>query len=221
MSDKIEKILQNVTDHLRLDERLDASRISIDYHEGTIKLNGLVPTMEARNVAEADIVQLEGVEQVENNLQIEPSGKPEIPSDEELKKKIKDTIYFNNQLDYSKIDVVVNKGKVTLIGSVDSYSHKSILDELISRIEGVVSVIDEVSVVPSENLTDRSLAQEILDVLQDNQLISDDLKIQVENGRVTISGTVANWNLNNQIYKTVARVDGVAEIINELIVSQK
>ena len=216
-----DKIKQDVVDHLIWDDRIDASNISVDYDKDTVILNGSVDSYSARHAAEMDAHNLKGVLKVENNLNVNTERQIDFPTDEELKKNIEDSIYWNNRLDYSKIDVIVNNKIVTLIGSVNSFWKKNLAEDLAYSMKGTANVINKISVVPTRSVQDHNIAESINGALERNPKVNvNDIDIKINEGMVTLSGKVNSWEANNAAYEAAKYAKGVVDVTNEIVVTQ-
>ncbi len=65
-------ITETVKDRLTMDRVANLSRVRVDTTEGTVYLNGVVPSTEHKIRAEQIARDVRGVNQVVNNLQVQP-----------------------------------------------------------------------------------------------------------------------------------------------------
>jgi osmotically-inducible protein OsmY len=120
-------------------------------------------------------------------------------------------------IDSSKINVSVAGGVVTLGGTVDNYWKKIQAEEDAYGITGVIDVINELGVVPTEKLSDEVIARNIEAALERNFNVNvDNVTVKVSNGVVTLSGTVANWAAWRAAYNTAAYTSGVINVVDQL-----
>ncbi len=117
-----------------------------------------------------------------------------------------------------EIGVAVRAGVVTLSGSVDKAElHDSAL-QIAGRIDGVRSLADEVRVLgPGVNRTDTELAHSVVKALDwEQSLPLGIVKSRVDEGRVWLTGTVANAAQRAAAERAVGFLTGVKGITNEL-----
>jgi osmotically-inducible protein OsmY len=173
----------------------------------------------AKNAAETDALQINGVLAVKNELKVKDSDL-KLPSDDEVRERVKDVIYWNNNIDYSKVDVLVQNHVVTLLGSVNAIWKVSLAEDLAYSVKGVARAINKLSVVPGQNYKDEVIARDIMDALERNSLINEKkIVVQVNNGLVTLEGKVDTWHESKVAYDAALHTKGVKNIQNNLIVS--
>lgn len=145
-------------------------------------------------------------------------------TDEKLFKDVTDRLNFEPGLDNRNIIVGVKDGVVTLTGTVDSYMDKWKATRIVKNIKGVLAVVDELKVKlldPSKR-TDTEIAQTAVNTLKWNVLVPhEDIKIEVNDGFVTLSGEV-QWNYQKEeAEKAIRRLTGVKGITNLITLAKK
>jgi osmotically-inducible protein OsmY len=141
----------------------------------------------------------------------------------------------------------VQDGRVNLTGNVPSEQDREIITDLISSTSGVVSINDqlEISTVPTGRIsqnarvytdpnstsmlnltvkgfteTDRALAHRILDGVQTWTAPMSPINLTVENGRVTLDGTVETYEQKRNIAAAVQKAAGVNTVYDNLQVTK-
>ncbi len=113
---------------IQKDVILKLSEISIPatatVQEGVVILEGVVETDDQKMQAEVEIIPLQGVKSVVNNIQVVPPA-PKINPDEELAKKIMQSLY---DAGYSLVKVNVTDSIATLSGEAKKKEMKRITD---------------------------------------------------------------------------------------------
>jgi len=213
-----EQIKKDIIDQLYWDRAVDASHIMVDVSDGRVTLKGSVPSLSARRTAYTDAVMIPGVVSVDDReLRVELP--PALPAaiDDELKMRVEKVLSWNADIDATEITVSVNAGYVTLSGHVDAYWKKIQAEELVSDMLGVREVENALSVVPTESRTDKSIADDIMSALKRRIDVDINLvDVTVENGVVTLSGTVPNWSTLLDVERIPRYTAGVVEVINDL-----
>lgn len=214
-----EKVKKDIVDHLYGDNRVDAAAIQVVVSDGRVVLRGRVPSLSAATAAEEDCYAVEGVVYVENRLAVARSAAAPIPTDQELKRNIKKILKWNADLDPPEVRVSIAEGRVVLEGTVNSYWRKVRVEEVVSPLKGVVEVVNQLAVVPTEKVSDMLLAERIVAGLDRNLLTNvKNILVEVENGRVRLSGILPNRPAFEAARDTVIRTAGVTEIRNDLII---
>lgn len=217
MAVDVDFIRKNVKKQLAWDDRIVASDIQVEVQDSTVRLKGIVPTYNAKLAAEADAQVIPGVMRVENLLDVRYPRDETAPSDLEIQNNILNMVRWNNHLDEKNINVLVEEGMITLEGSVSSYWKKALAEELTLSIKGVASVTNKLAVVPGNDVLDEVIADDIMNALERNQNIEvSSVNVKVQDGIVTLSGTVPDWHIRQEAYRTVLYTRGVVDIVDNL-----
>jgi osmotically-inducible protein OsmY len=215
-----EKIKIDVTDQLYWDYRVDASDIQVAVEDGVIELEGTVPSFSAKASASDDAWSVDGVVRVENDLDVKYAPSLEIPDDSDIQSNIENIFLWNPHLATYKIDVDVTNGWVTIEGTVDAY-WKIIRAEMAAKdVVGVLDVTNNLAVVPTESITDERIAEDVVNAIdRDIRVISDDVSVSVEDGKVTLTGNVPSWTAKSAAYYSALYTYGVKEVDDQLVIT--
>jgi len=217
-----EDIKKEVVDHLYWNNEVDASDISVSVDDGEVTLRGTVPSINNSLSAEDSALDIEGVYLVDNQLEIEVPEPPETVTDNEIETRVNDSLLWDSEVDSTEVDVEVDNGSVTIKGAVDEGWKRIRVENKVSDLEGVVSVRNELSVVPTEDVMDEAIAVEITRSLERNVYVNpDDVTVNVENGEVTVTGTVYSYRAKSEIYDAAIRTGGVKTVNNDVMVETK
>ena len=111
----------------------------------------------------------------------------------QLQHDVIDELQFEPSIDAANIGVIAQDGIVTLTGKVNNYAEKYAASEAAERVGGVKAVIDETKVdLPlAHQRDDRDIAKAALSALKWHVWVPKDaIKVKVEQGWVTLEGTV-------------------------------
>jgi len=140
-------------------------------------------------------------------------------SDEEIERDVKEELRWDPELDPSDIAVSVRDGVVTLAGFVHSYNEKYEAEAAAKRVTGVAGVANDLEVrLPAvDERPDPDIAREAVAAIKAQlPLISDQIKVVVKNGWVTLEGEV-EWQFErNMAESAVRRIKGVHGITNSI-----
>lgn len=138
-------------------------------------------------------------------------------TDQQLQKDVMEELTWDPSLNSSEIGVSVKSGVVTLSGYVNSYWKKRAAEKAVKRVKGVQAVAEDIEVrLGSQGeRTDSEIARAALDALKWNASVPDDrLKIKVEDGWITLEGTV-DWKYQKDAASNAVRdLTGVRGITN-------
>ncbi|MEX0778736.1 MAG: BON domain-containing protein [Balneolales bacterium] len=210
-----EQIIRDVTKQLQWDARIDATDISVTTEGGNVELNGFIPSMRAKQAALDNASTVEGVNSVTDNLNVRfPEGKT-VPGDKVIEANIKSNIGLN--LESHKIKVSVQGGWVTLFGAVGSYWEKVEAVDQALFVDGVKGITNDIAVVPTQDLPDEIIGEDIAEALRRNSYVnSDDVDVVVENGKVTLQGVVPSQKARDVAYNMARYTPGVTEVDNNI-----
>ncbi len=215
-----EQIKKNIVDQFYWDNSVDASDVKIDIADGEVTLTGTVRSNAERQAAEADARVIPGVLFVRNELKVKYPESFEIPTDDEIQSNIVQILFWNPNIDSSNIEVDANRGLVTIEGSVDAFWKKIKAEELAYEIIGVIDVVNKLSVVPTQNVVDKAIADDLVANLDRNINIDpESVDVKVEDGKVALSGSVPNWNAWKTAQDAAIYTLGVKAVTNNLIIS--
>jgi len=219
MSISEEKIKKDIVDQLYWDSRVDASKVEVEVDESRVKLKGKVPNYSTKRAASADAWAINGVQEVDNFIDVEYPPSVSVPTDEEIKADIETSLELNLSLNAKDIDVSVTAGIVTLEGSVDAYWKKSRAESIASGVSGVLDIINKLTIVPSKNFIDKEIAEDIIGSISRNfNVNAEKVDVKVQNGDVTLSGSVADWTAYRAAMDAAEFTAGVVDIDDNLII---
>jgi osmotically-inducible protein OsmY len=111
----------------------------------------------------------------------------------QLQRDVMDELQFEPSVNAANIGVTAKDGIVTLAGKVSNYAEKYAASEAAERVTGVKAVTDETKVeLPlAHQRDDQDIAQAVLNALKWHVWVPQDaIKVKVEQGWVTLEGTV-------------------------------
>ena len=123
----------------------------------------------------------------------------------------------------SEIGVSVREGFVTLSGYVDSFYKKWAAERAAARVFGVKAVVANIQVRLPGSLrrSDEDIARAASDALEWNVAVPHDrVKVQVQDGVVTLGGKVDWWYQQDAAEDAVRKLVGVVMVSNHIIIKQ-
>ncbi|QDE32966.1 BON domain-containing protein [Shewanella polaris] len=144
--------------------------------------------------------------------------------------KAETTLLLNTNLNSFDINTDVTDGNVTLTGKVDSSVDKALAAELVKSLDGVNDVNNELTVMKhegdqdsddlAESLTDSKVATVVKTrLLFSTDVSGTDINVDVENGVVTLEGTVSS-DAERDLAVTIAKnTDDVKDVVSEIRVA--
>lgn len=138
-------------------------------------------------------------------------------TDLQLQQDVTDELNWDAAIDATKIDIAVKDGAVTLGGEVGTLWEKWEAEQAVQRVGGVKSLVIKLSVAPLDTHSDSDIAHAAQNVLAWTSAVpKDSVKIQIEDGWLTLSGSV-DWDYQRRgaagAVRYLAGVKGVTDNI--------
>lgn len=140
-------------------------------------------------------------------------------TDTELQQDVMHELKWEPTVQAAEIGVRVKDGVVTLSGYVDSYHRKQTAERAAARVRGVRAVAEEIQVkVPgSLKRSDEDIARAASTALEWNVTVPRDrVKVQVQDGSVTLSGEVDWWYEKDAAENAVLPLKGVVSVSDRI-----
>src|ERR1700731_2082450 len=146
-------------------------------------------------------------------------------SDSEIERDVKEELKWEPGLpDAADIAVSVKSGVVTLAGFVKSYTDKYEAEAAAKRVAGVFGVANDIQVrMPSiDERPDPEIARDAVAAIKGQLPISsENIKVIVKDGWVTLEGTVEGQYKKNTAETAVRRLKGVRGFINSIVLKPR
>ncbi|WP_031334854.1 BON domain-containing protein [Rhodopseudomonas sp. B29] len=139
----------------------------------------------------------------------------------QLRQSILDEFEFDPSFNSGHIRVAVENDVVILTGHVISYAEKLAAIAATRRVKGVHAISEHIEVRnPFHNTDDDEIAQRAAAILDWNVLVpASCVEVQVENGWITLSGTV-DWHYERAAAEDdVRKLAGVLGVTNNIVIN--
>jgi osmotically-inducible protein OsmY len=143
-------------------------------------------------------------------------------SDTQVQEEVLRELRWDSRVEANEIGVAVDKGVVSLTGTVSSYARKLAAQEAAHRVSGVLDVANDIQVRVHEgpNPTDAEIAQAVRRTLEWDVWVPDEqIQSTVSNGWVTLEGKVSLLRERNDAERAVRHLTGVLGVTNRIVVS--
>lgn len=239
-----QNVISAVENALEVEPWVDAENIDVLLDNGTAFLQGEVNSLRGKRMAAETAGNIIGVWNVINQLNVTSENRPENKNlAERVQKQLKRNIYLED----TDISVTANDGDIRLRGFVDSSFEKAKAEELASSVDGVLDIRNRLKIEDetdpgifntyvdpwteetfswldynTRNTTykaDPVLYNDVRQELWWSPFVnSDEVEVEVNQGEVTLSGTVDTWN-EKEIAAENAREAGANVVENNLKVN--
>lgn len=143
-------------------------------------------------------------------------------SDKEIRKAVVRELEWDSRTNDAAVDVEVNGGVVTLVGTVSSWAKKIAAQEAAHRVHGVLDVANDLQIVVqgSDGRSDTEIAQAVRLALQWDVFVPDArIRSTVSRGWVTLEGDVDYLSQRDDCDKIVRNLAGVRGVTNKIEVA--
>jgi osmotically-inducible protein OsmY len=208
------ELLQDVIAELEWEPSVQATHIGVEVKNGVVTLAGHVSSYLEKYSAEHAAQRVAGVKAlaVEMDVKLPSSGKR---TDADIAQSAKSALEWMTSPLGDKVNVMVEKGWITLTGDVDWQYQKLAAGVAVRYLLGVTGVSNLVIIKPAMKL---SAVTGDIEAALVRRAKSDAKKIHVElNGStVTLTGSVNNWAERDTARDTAWGTPGVVNVIDKI-----
>jgi osmotically-inducible protein OsmY len=138
-------------------------------------------------------------------------------TDAEIQQDVLRELKWDTRVDETDVGVSVDKGVVTLSGTVGSWGKRYAAAEAAHRVRGVLDIANDITVkVPgTPGRTDSEIAHAVRDALAWDVFVPDArIRSTVSGGVVTLEGDVDTWTQHEDAEKAIRNLSGVRIVMN-------
>ena len=195
----------NVKDALRADARVNGEGIIATTASGIVTLSGSVDNLAAKTYAVAEAKKINGVLGVIDQISVMPSFRWDTDISNAVRRRILNSAVIKSQ----GLIVTCKDGVVTLSGTVGSYVEQRQARLLASEVGGVKEVKNNIFAKWSSTRSDLEIKNDaVAAIARDVYLTGLPITVTVQNGMVSLSGSVGN------AYEKDRASDDVGWIVN-------
>jgi hyperosmotically inducible protein len=216
---------------------LNEDDINVQSNYGVVTLTGTVSEDSHKTLAQETVSSLPGVKSVDNMLEVK-GEKPAVYSNLWLITKVKSTLLFHRNVNATGTEVLAKDGVVTLRGEAANEAQKDLTTEYASDVEGIRTVMNEMTVSTAEKSPDGktigqkidSMSESIDDasitamvkstLLYHNSTSALNTTVKTKDGVVTLGGKAGNAAEKDLTTKFVSDVHGVKSVVNNMTIEK-
>lgn len=209
------EIQQDVLDELDWDPEIKVTDVGVEVDDGVVTLTGTVKSFHEKMVAEDAAFRVTGVRAVANDIVVRPSGLG-LRTDTDIAHAVAVTLEWNPSVPHERLHVAVSDGNVTLEGDVDWNYQRERAAELAKRIIGVRTLANRIT-VRQPKVSEIDVQERIEQAfVRSAELESDRIRVELDDGHVTLSGRVRTWAERREAEDAAWRAPGITGVTNEL-----
>src|SRR6202166_2111866 len=216
--------IQQTASH-KLHDAKQLQSVNSSVEDGIVTLTGTVSLYQDKLDAAKKVKKLANVTGVRNDIAVAGETVPDSQLQQKLAKKLAyDRVgYYDNAFNYVAVDV--KDGVATLSGDTVYDVPKDMALDIVARTPGVKDVVNDVKILPVSNFDDSIRVRTARAIYRDSILGRyasdpvDPIRIVVDNGRVTLYGSVENTMDKNIAGIRASSVFGAFSVENKLVVN--
>lgn len=211
------QLQRDVLAELEWDPSIDHADIGVSVVDGVVALNGYVKSYAEKLAAERAAKRVVGVKAIAEELKIRyPSDAK--TADHEIAKRILDIFEYNVLIPEDNIVVKVEKGWVSLTGSVE-WNYQSIeAGKAAGKVSGVLGVLNNLTIKNRTSVAD--VRNRIEDAFKRQAgLDAASVTITTKGNKVVLGGKVSAWHERRLAEQAAWGAPGVTQVEDHIVVS--
>lgn len=208
------QLQHDVREELTWEPQVHATEIGVEVKDGVVTLSGEVCNFAEKWHAEAAAQRVSGVSALTVALHVKLPGESG-RSDAGIARAVENVLEWSTSVPNGNIKIMVEKGFVTLSGSVDWQYQKLVAASSVRYLMGVTGISNQIAIKPRASLS--AVAADIEAALKRTALLdATKIHVAVNGSDVTLTGTVHNWAERETATTAAWGAPGVREVIDEM-----
>jgi osmotically-inducible protein OsmY len=213
--DNDHQLKQYVLAELEWEPSISADHIGVTAKDGVVTLSGHVATYWQKRAAETAAGRVKGVKALAEEIAVQ------LPlhikhGDDEIAAAALNRMMWDVSVPKDAVKVRVEKGFVTLTGTVDKYYQKDAAAWDVRPLTGVTGVANQMTVkLRPDTLT---ISDDIRHALHRSWLFDENIKVSATGGKVHLTGKVESWHDRELAAATAWAAPGTTTVTNDILV---
>jgi osmotically-inducible protein OsmY len=208
-------IRDDVLFELKWDPKIGSGNdIAVGVKDGVVTLSGFVRSYWDKDAAEKAAKRVYGVRALANDIEVKPST---VRTDPEIAREIIQELESHVSIPNDKIKVIVEKGWVTLEGTLDWQYQKSLAESAVKKLRGVVGITNNIAVKPK--VTPTEVKAKIEEALRRSaELDARRIRVEIEGETVKLYGNVRSWAERQEAEDAAWSAPGTVKVENHITI---
>jgi osmotically-inducible protein OsmY len=201
---------QAILDEFEWDPSFNAAHIGVVVEKGVVTLTGHVSSYAEKIAAERAARCVQGVRGVAQDIEVRYPGDKQT-ADDQIAKRALDILAWNTTIPADRIEITVQRGWVTLNGTVDWWYQRMDAEKAVRQLSGVTGLSNAILVKP--RVEARDVKERIEKALKRNaEVEASGIRVSVSGSKVTLDGKVKDWHERSLAERTAWSAPGVTAV---------
>jgi osmotically-inducible protein OsmY len=212
-----EQLQKDVQNAIKWEPLLHAAEIGVSVNDGVVTLSGTVDSYSKKSEAENAAKNVSEVKVVIEKIDVKFHNSWAKKDDADIANEIINAFKWNWEIPEDEVKVRVEKGWVTLEGSVQWHYQRDAAMNAVKKLMGVTGVSNDIMI--KSDSKDAIEKKDIEDALKRNWSIDEqEIDVDVSDHKVTLTGVVDSWYQKDEAGRIAWNAPGVWTVDNELTV---
>lgn len=208
------ELRQDVIAELDFDPSFDSADIGVAVEAGVVTLSGHVSSYMEKLAAERAAWRVKGVKAIAQDIQVRLPMDSKT-NDDELARRALDILSWSVSMPVHPVRVTVEDGVLTLAGKAEWKYQRDAVESAVRRLAGLKGVVNDIEVEPKADPGD--IRERIASALRRHADVeAARIDVAVQDGRVSITGNVDNWDERRAVQQAAWASPGVRVVEDHL-----